>query len=171
MKKFALGSLMAVCAAALIVPATAQNATSNKLLGKPMVPFKMTGLDGKTYTNANFKGKVVLMDFWATWCGPCKAASPKLQEMHTNLKAKGLMVVGANAGERVKDGSSARAYVKEHGYSYLFTYNNDSLFESVGTQGYPTFVLIDRKGVVRDVVLGFQESKIKATITKLLAEK
>ena len=125
------------------------------LEGKPAPQFKMVDAAGKEYTNKSLKGQVVLIDFWATWCGPCKAASPTIQSLHEKYSKKGLMVIGANAFERTNKDGAAASYSKEHGYTYQMTINNDAFAKSLGVKGIPTFLIIDRSGVVRKVQVGY----------------
>lgn len=140
--------------------------------GKAMPAFKMTDTKGKVHTNSSLKGKVVLLDFWATWCGPCKAASPTMQKLHTKYASKGLVVVGANVFEQGPKAATAAAdYAKEHKYTYTFTKGNDALAAKLGINGIPAFLFIDRKGVIREVQVGFDESlagKFEQTVQKLL---
>lgn len=109
--------------------------------------------------NPELKGKTVLLDFWATWCGPCKAASPFMQDLHKRYFDRGLRVIGANAGERTRGAEPARKYASDHGYTYTFTVENDAYFKTIGTGGYPTFVLIDKQGIVRNVWVGYADSR------------
>jgi cytochrome c biogenesis protein CcmG, thiol:disulfide interchange protein DsbE len=138
---------------------------------KPMIPFKMTTFQGKTLTNASLKGKVVILDFWATWCGPCKLASPTMQAIHQKYAAKGVVVIGANT-EGSKTGKKAMAYPGEHKYTYTFTKDNDALSGKLGISGIPCFMFIDKKGIVRSVFTGFDPSAspadFDAVIQKLL---
>lgn len=145
--------------------------------GKPLPDFKMKTLADADLTNKDIKGKVVVIDFWATWCGPCKAAAPTLNAIHDEFKEKGLVVIGANLAERGADGKriqtkdNAVAYVKEHGYGYTFTYGNDDLGKQWKVPGYPTFFIIDRKGVVREVMVGFDDDRMRELVVQLTAEK
>ena len=138
---------------ALAGAATAQvNSSVEKAIGKPLPSFKMTSTKGETMTNASLKGKVVLLDFWATWCGPCKAASPAVQRLHANYGAKGLRAIGADTFESGPSG--AAKYAKEHGYTYTFGVKGDALASAMGAQAIPLFVLVDKKGIVRKVWTG-----------------
>jgi thiol-disulfide isomerase/thioredoxin len=114
--------------------------------GKPAPAFKMTDTSGKVWTNSSLKGKVVILDFWASWCAPCKAASPIMQKLSKTYGAQGLVVIGAEAEGGPK--SIAPAYAKEHGYSYKFTTNNDALLATFGPEGIPAFVIIGKDGKV-----------------------
>ncbi len=128
-------------------------------VGKPAPAFSMKTTTGATITSQSLRGKVVLLDFWATWCGPCKAASPFMQDLHKRYFDRGLRVIGANAGERTRGAEPAKKYASDHGYTYTFTVENDAYFKTIGTGGYPTFVLIDKQGIVRNVWVGYADSR------------
>ena len=123
------------------------NTGLNALVGKPAPAFKMTDIKGKVWTNQNLKGKVVVLDFWATWCGPCKMASPSMQKLHEKYGKKGLVVIGA---ETLEGGAAAGAkkYAAEHHFTYTFTTNNDALTSQLGIAAIPAFVIIGTDGKV-----------------------
>jgi cytochrome c biogenesis protein CcmG, thiol:disulfide interchange protein DsbE len=144
-----------------------------ELVGKPAPGFKMTDTRGKTITNASLKGKVVILDFWATWCPPCVAASPTMQKLHEKYAKQGLVVIGANLGERNDPDGTPAKYAKEHKYTYIFTKKNDDYGRKIGILGIPVFMFIDRKGVVRRVETGFggpSPASFEATVKQLLAK-
>lgn len=176
MKKKLMQSLALAACGALVIAWT--NAGANEdgvenLVGKPFVKVEMKSIGGKNITNKDFKDKVVLIDFWATWCGPCKKASPVMEKLHGEFSKKGLFVIGANTFEEEANGNAAKGYQKEHKYTYTFTYDNDKLTESLGIKGIPTFILIGRDGKVAKTFVGFapqMEQEMRKEITRLLAK-
>ncbi|HRK22275.1 MAG TPA: TlpA disulfide reductase family protein [Fimbriimonadaceae bacterium] len=171
MKRF-----LPLAALALFSTGAFAQAALNALVGKPLPAMKMTDINGKTHTNASLKGKVVLLDFWATWCGPCKAASPSMDMLHKKYAKQGLVVIGANAmdGSAADSKKKSISYQREHKYSYNFTYNNDAFAKSAGVGGLPTFIFVGRDGKVAKVQVGFGDSLVaqfESTIKSLLAKK
>lgn len=159
-------------------PAAAEGPESLK--DKPMLRFDMTSLKGEKLSNDSLKGKVVLIDFWASWCGPCRAVSPIMQTLHDRYRDKGLVVIGANTSERdatgarLKTKDKAEEYSREHKFTYTFTYANDDLARASKVRGIPTMLVLDKKGVVRNVMVGSSptlQRDLEAALKPLLAEK
>jgi thiol-disulfide isomerase/thioredoxin len=169
------------------------------MIGKP-APEVGTGftLHGKPATLADLKGKVVLLDFWAVWCGPCVATFPHLRDWNTEYKKKGLEIVGVTtyfegfdfdkkAGKltRAKDKLSntqeqdmLKGFAEHHKLQHrLVMVPRDEwgkVCKGFKVTGIPHVVLLDRKGNVRMVKVGSGEENAKAlekTIKELVAEK
>jgi thiol-disulfide isomerase/thioredoxin len=145
--------------AGLATMAFAQGDPSSKLIGKPAPKAKYTTFDGKSTTLAAHKGKVILLDFWATWCGPCKASMPMVQRLAKQFAGKQVVVLGVSTSEEIKD---AIAYVKKNKFTYSFGGNGDELATAFGVSGIPQLYIIDKKGVVRMAKTGFNPSAEKA---------
>jgi len=140
---------VALLAALAATSAFAQdpNTGLKALIGKPAPAFKMKDLNGKVLTNQSLKGKVVVLDFWATWCGPCKKASPTMQKLHEAFGKKGVVVIGAETMENGAP-SGAKKYAAEHHYTYTFTTDNDAITTQLGIAAIPAFVIIGKDGKV-----------------------
>jgi thiol-disulfide isomerase/thioredoxin len=127
--------------------------------------------DGQAVSLAQ-PGKVVYVDFWASWCGPCGQSMPFLNELHEQLNAKGLAVVGVNLDENKAD---AEAFLGNHPVKFPIATNPDGKCpETFEVQAMPSSFLIDRHGKVRHVQLGFHSSEtqeIRKKVQSLLNEK
>lgn len=138
------------------------------LEGKAMPPLgELTEWINGEVKPADMKGKVVLVDFYATWCGPCMNAIPHNNELLKQYKDKGLVIVGVCTSGRGQEKFAANA--KEHGIQYSAAC--DATLASAKTwqaHYYPTYAVVDRKGVVR--VVGLQPGHVEAVVQKLLAE-
>ena len=140
-------------------------------MGDRLPNFAIPTFAGKTLTNASLAGKVFVLDFWATWCGPCKKLSPVMQGLHDRFQAQGVAVIGANCSEQQI--AFAKGYVKEHGYTFSFG-DADALAKKLNVQGIPLVLIVDRKGVVRHIQEGYEEGcgkTLSAKIQALLREK
>ena len=155
-----LMSLVAL-ASCLSAGTPAQDGNASALIGKPVPKIELTLLGGKKTSLDAFKGKAVVIDFWATWCGPCVAASPTLEKLSKKYKKSGLVVIGANL-DNPNSAEVTAKYVKKHKYTYTFSVESGGAAKSLGVMeggmiSLPLFIFIDKQGVVRRVETGFTE--------------
>jgi thiol-disulfide isomerase/thioredoxin len=119
---------------------------------------------------ASLRGKVVLLDFWATWCGPCRFLAPRLSAMQARYGAQGLRVVGVttDGAERVA------SFAQRMELKYAMDVDpNGTTSRAYSVSVLPTLFVIDKRGVVRDVAIGYdpgREVQIEALVKQLLAE-
>ena len=110
-------------------------------------------LDGRVISNDSLRGRVVLVNVWATWCLPCRAEMPLLEAMHQRHRDKGFTMVGLSVDRGPESG--VRAFLTERGISYPVGIVSDDVLNAFGgVRGYPTSFLIDRAGVIRHAVIG-----------------
>ena len=137
------------------------------LEGKPMPALSVTGWVNGEVKPEDMKGKVVIVDFYATWCGPCMAAIPHNNELLKKYKSKGLVIVGVCTNKRGQE--KMEATVKDKGIEYPTARDPDlKSQEAWAVHYYPTYAVVDRKGVVR--VIGLQPDNVEKVVEKLLAE-
>jgi thiol-disulfide isomerase/thioredoxin len=125
-----------------------------------------------TVTLNQYKGKVLYVDFWASWCGPCVKSFPFLNEMHGQLKDQGLQVIGINLDENADD---AKAFLTKIPASFtVVTDASKQCAKDFEVKAMPSSYIVDRKGIVRHIHLGFrpgEANEIKELVGKLLSEK
>lgn len=132
-------------------------------------------LDSSPLTLADLRGKVVLLDFWATWCAPCRVTFPHLREMYGAYHEKGLEIIGLTAyyamfnqlGENLRNLGAeeelewVKKFKAHHEMPFPYAIANDEQaahnFESYGVQGIPTMVVIDTSGMIRLIIVGSGE--------------
>lgn len=123
--------------------------------------------NGKSHTLSDYRGKVVIMDFWATWCGPCLRAMPGLQSLHEEYKDKGVVIFGINCWES----GDPEALMKREGFTYTLLLEGDSVAQMYAVSGIPTFYVISPEGRVAHHAVGFgpqMEEKLTEVIDALL---
>jgi len=114
--------------------------------------FTLKDLSGNEVSLSDFKGKVVMLDFWATWCPPCVKAVPELIALHEKYKAQGFEVIGISMDHSVTD---ARNFVKDKIIPYTVLMTDSKVEKQYGVINIPVTFLIDRSGKVVKKHLGF----------------
>lgn len=147
-------------------------ALSAVVAGLSLLGFSLTAASAQGLDLAPYKGKVVYLDFWASWCGPCRISFPWMGEMQSRLGGDGLVVIAVNV-----DREKARAddFLKRNAAPFKIVYDPaGALASRYAIKGMPTSVLIGRDGKIRYVHTGFlekQENAYRAHIAELLNEK
>lgn len=141
----------------------------NDAKGKMAPDFSLQDLDGKPVKLSDLRGKAVLLNFWATFCGPCKVEMPWLIELQKQYGPQGLQIVGVALDDSGKD--TIEKFAKNMGVNYLILQGEDSVGDAYGAVGLPATYFIDRNGKIIDSALGLvSRSEIEDDIKKSLTE-
>jgi thiol-disulfide isomerase/thioredoxin len=137
-------------------------------VGSKLPEFSVTDLRGRPVRSADLRGKVVLIDFWATWCGPCKKEMPGYQQLLDRYGPKGFVVIGFKF-DAMKDTEDPVVFARRLGVRYPLAVASDAVREKFGgIEGLPTTLLYDREGVLRNKVIGFEYTSVFETDLKKL---
>ncbi len=134
------------------------------LLKKPAPNVTLVNAEGRLVPLASYRGKPVLLDFWATWCAPCVAATPNVAEIEKEAGPKGLVLL---AIDEDKEAKKATDYLAKHQDSWPDTHDDGKINDAFGSVPLPTYVLIDREGKVVYVESGFHEQALRKAIAEL----
>ena len=151
-------------------PASADDGSKHPLSGQQAPDFTVASQNGQGSTTiSKMDGKVLVVDFWATWCGPCKKSFPKLQELNVKYKASGLEIVGISEDDDKKGISD---FGSTYGAKFFIGWDQDkSIAGKWHVDAMPTSFVIDKKGIVRFVHAGYHdgdEAEIEKEIKGLL---
>ncbi len=157
---------------ALMCILTAGLAHSEELSGKPAPGCTLTSFAGAEPRDLlHFKGKVVYVDFWASWCGPCAQSFPYMNKLHREYQSKGLEIVGVNLDEEPQE---AQAFLTKTPAQFTVLADaSGACPQAYGVKAMPSSYLIDRQGIVRHVHLGFkpgEAEQLRGMVEKLPAE-
>jgi peroxiredoxin len=159
--------LLTTCLA-LGLPALAWGAATP---GSLAPDFTLVARDGGKVTLAGLKGQVVMINFWATWCGPCRQEMPLLAQLHAKYEPLGFTMLGVNVEP---DSAAAVAWLKGVPVTFPILFDTDSAVAGrFGVEGMPSTVLVDRNGQVRYVHRGYKpgdEAKYADMIRSLVKE-
>lgn len=135
------------------------------LIGKAMPSFKLKDFKNNWFDSENFKNKVVLLDFWEVWCGPCIESMPKIETLHNKYASKGLLILGVvNDPENIE---ASRNIIKKSALSFPTLIGNEKIKQAFKLNTIPLYMLVDRKGTIIFISEGYSEI-IEEAILKAL---
>ena len=133
-----------------------QRQPRGSLLGQPAGDFALTDLSRRSFRLGALRGQVVMLNFWATWCGVCRRGMPQLEALHREFSRRGLVLLGVN-GESEQ---SARNFVRENGYTFpTLVDSGNKVGKQFQVSAIPTAVVIDRQGRIASYLVGLHSEK------------
>lgn len=136
-------------------------------VGMQSEDFHLEDLQGKTQSLAQYRGKIVLLNFWATWCKPCTTEMPAMQTCYDKLREEGFVVLAVN---ELEDDAKVREHIAQYGHTFPVLMDRDNkVANQFGVFGLPVSVFIDERGVVQEYIKGglLTEQKILETVERI----
>ena len=136
-------------------------------VGMQVEDFQLADLDGKTQSLSQYRGKVVLVNFWATWCKPCTTEMPAMQASFDKFRDKGFVVLAIN---ELEDDARVREHIKQYGHTFpVLMDRNNKVANQFGVFGLPVSVFIDQGGRVQEYIKGglLTEQMIDDVVAKI----
>ncbi|GLY79899.1 TlpA family protein disulfide reductase [Actinoallomurus iriomotensis] len=178
-----LGGVLAGCAGASAVQSGAGAGDSRYVAGdnvseivkdrKPAPAVQGTTLDGKPFKLSDYTGKIVVVNFWASWCAPCRAEAPTMQKISDENKDSGVQFVGVD----IKDGKdNAQAFLRTYKITYPSLFDQAGqialAFRDIPPNAVPSTLIVDRKGQIAARAIGsVSYTSLRDIVTRLAAEK
>ena len=138
-------------------------------IARPAPSFTVKTLEGKALKSSDLRQKPVIVDFWATWCGPCRASMPHLSAMQTRYEKQGLTVIGLSVDESGPQG--VKKFANQLGVTFTLAMANDDVLDAYGPiRSIPTTFFINRKGDIVRRVVGYIDGETMEDYVKEILE-
>ena len=138
--------------------------SADVLIGKKVPELLLVTFDKKTINLRNFESKIVLLDFWEYWCGPCIQSLPKIQSLANSYSSKGLLTIGITTDNIDK----SQKLITKEGITFMQTQGNSDIKTTFRLKSVPLYVLIDRQGIIRSIFYGYSND-IEKNIIKMIS--
>ncbi|MFC1915334.1 TlpA family protein disulfide reductase [Chloroflexota bacterium] len=142
--------------------------TQGPAIGKLAPDFQLSDLDGQPISLGDFRGKPVLLNFWASWCGPCRAEMPFIQQIYEEWSDRGLVVLTVNLQENP---DKVKEFVESFGLSFpMLLATSQEVPLAYNVRGIPATFFIDKDGIIQDIKIGAfsSETEIESRLAKIV---
>ena len=168
MNKMLKAILVMILTSGLLITGCAVGSEPAATVGMAAPDFELQNLDGQSVSLNDLKGKPVLINFWATWCPPCRSEMPYIQQVYDEMHEKGLVVLAINIGE---SSSKVKSFLQDNDLSLPVLLDTRGVVaQRYNIKGIPTTFFIDKDGTIREKIIGAFTSKaqIEERLSKIM---
>jgi len=161
-------TLVSVLTSGLVMAGCSPSSAQGVEVGNVAPDFQLQSLDGQTVSLGDLRGEPVLINFWATWCPPCRSEMPYIQEVYEEWVNRGLVVLAINIGE---SSSKVEEFRQSHGLSFAVLLDTkQDVAQRYNITGIPTTFFIDKDGIIQDKIIGAFQNKtqIENRLSKIM---
>ena len=161
-------TLVSVLTSGLVMASCSPSSAQGVEVGNLAPDFQLQSLDGQTLSLGNQQGKPVLINFWATWCSPCRGEMPYIQEIYEEWSDKGLVVLTINMGE---SSSTVEEFMQSYNLSFTVLLDTrQDVAQRYNITGIPTTFFVDKDGIIQDKLIGAFQNKtqIENRLSKII---
>lgn len=134
----------------------AQPLSQGGLIGQPAPDFSLTDIHGNQVSLSQYKGQVVVLNFWATWCPPCREEMPSMEKLHRDYQDKGLVMLAVNVDKNPQQ--AVADFLRERPYSFTILLDSQNVAQNTyGVFRFPESFIIDRNGIVVEKIIGARD--------------
>ena len=169
MQRILTAGLVLILTSVLLVGGCTARAPQPPKVGKPAPEFQLPNLEGQSISLGDFRGKSVLINFWTTWCPPCRSEMPYIQEVYEEWSDKGLVVLAIDIGE---SSSKVENFMQNYNLSFpVLLDSNQNVALKYRIRAIPTTFFIDKDGIIQDISIGAFPSKaeIEESLSKIIS--
>ena len=152
------------------LPACPRSGAPSAAVGRPAPGFALKDVDGRTVRLSDFAGRIVVIDFWATWCGPCRESTIEFEKLHRKYRDRNVTVIGISMDVGANAAENVRRFAKENGLTYVKLMDDGKASSSYVVTKVPVTYILDRNHTVTKIYPGFLPGlgdKIEQEIARL----
>ena len=134
-------------------PAAAPTPAKGQLIGSTAPDFTLTDMEGQQVSLSQYRGKIVILNFWATWCPPCREEMPSMEALYQKFKERGFVMLAVNVDENGE--SAVKKFLQKTPYTFPILLDSDNVAQNLyGVFRFPESFIIDREGIVVEKIIG-----------------